>query len=120
RRLALRRRVESPAPMRSLKTVLWRIVAIAPFATAVVPAVAAVTVVTGPTPIDRGDARAAGDITVFNEKLAFALAVQSPVPYGVPRGALVDLAPVSGGHIGRDRVVYADFIPNDWSAWPNT
>ncbi len=84
------------------------------------PAVAAVSVVTGPTPIERGDARAAGDITVINEKLAFALAVQSPVPYGVPRGALIDLAPVSQGRIGRDRVVFADFIPNDWSAWPNS
>src|SRR6202020_1884237 len=74
----------------------------------------------GPTPIPGGDARAAGDLTVVNEKLAFALAVQSPAPYGVPRGALVDLAPVAGGQIGRDRVVFADFIPNNWSAWPST
>jgi hypothetical protein len=83
-------------------------------------ALAAVTVRTGPTPIMRGDARAGGDITVSNEKLAFALAVQTAVPYGVPRGALVDLAPVRDGKIGRDRVVFADFIPNDWSAWPNS
>ncbi len=96
----------------------WLAIAMATAADA--PATAAVSVVTGPTPIERGDARAAGDITVINEKLAFALAVQSTVPYGVPRGALIDLAPVSQGHIGRDRVVFADFIPNDWSAWPNT
>jgi hypothetical protein len=64
--------------------------------------------------------RAAGDITVINDRLAFALAVQSPAPYGVPRGAIVDIAPVTGGTIGRDRVVFADFIPNNWSAWPNT
>ncbi|WP_293380268.1 CehA/McbA family metallohydrolase [Phenylobacterium sp.] len=81
---------------------------------------AAVRIVHGPTPILGGDARAAGDLTVVNEKLAFALAVQSPPPYGVPRGALVDLAPVADGKIGRDRVVFADFIPNNWSAWPNT
>ena len=100
---------------------VYRLLAAATLAIAAgAPAVAAVTVVTGPTPIERGDARAAGDITVINEKLAFALAVQSAVPYGVPRGALIDLAPVSHGHIGRDRVVFADFIPNDWSAWPNT
>jgi hypothetical protein len=74
----------------------------------------------GPTPILNGDARADGDITVVNEHLAFALAVQSAVPYGVPRGALIDLAPVVDGTIGRDRVVFADFIPNNWSAWPNT
>ncbi|HEY2661189.1 MAG TPA: CehA/McbA family metallohydrolase [Caulobacteraceae bacterium] len=77
-------------------------------------------IVHGPTPIPGGDARSAGDITVVNEKLAFGLAVQSPAPYGVPRAALVDLAPVSGGKILRDRVVFADFIPNNWSAWPNT
>jgi hypothetical protein len=81
---------------------------------------AAVRVITGPTSIPQGDARAAGDITVVNEKLAFALAVESPVPYGVPRGALIDLAPVVHGKIGRDCVVFADFIPDNWSAWPNT
>jgi hypothetical protein len=81
---------------------------------------AAVRVVKGPTPIVDGEARSAGDITVINEKLAFALAVESPVPYGVPRGAIVDVAPVVNGHIGRDCVVFADFIPNNWSGWPNT
>jgi hypothetical protein len=81
---------------------------------------AGVRVLTGPTSIPQGDATASGDITVVNEKLAFALGVDSPVPYGVPRGALIDLAPVVDGKIGRDCVVFADFIPNDWSAWPNT
>lgn len=80
----------------------------------------AVQVITGPTPIINGDARSPGDITVRNEKLAFALAVESPVPYGVPRGAIVDVAPVRDGQVGRDHTVFADFIPNNWSAWPNT
>src|ERR1700734_1932952 len=77
-------------------------------------------VIVGPTPIQDGEAKSAGDITVLNEKLAFTLAVGSPVPYGVPRGAIVDVAPVVNGKIGRDCVVFADFIPNNWSAWPNT
>jgi hypothetical protein len=81
---------------------------------------AAVQVIVGPTPIQGGEANSAGDITVVNEKLAFALAVGSPVPYGVPRGAIVDVAPVVNGKIGRDCIVFADFIPNNWSAWPNT
>jgi hypothetical protein len=81
---------------------------------------AAVRVIIGPTPIVDGEARAAGDITVINDKLAFALAIDSSVPYGVPRGALIDLAPVEDGVPGRDRAVFADFIPNNWSAWPNT
>lgn len=85
-----------------------------------IPAGAAVQVLTGPTPIVDGNAKARGDITVSNEKLAFALAVDSPVPYGVPRGAIVDVAPVRDGKIGQDHVVFADFIPNNWSAWPNT
>ena len=84
------------------------------------PAHAAVQVIVGPTPIPDGEAAAAGDITVINEKLAFALAVESPVPYGVPRGAIIDVGPVVGGKPARDRVVFADFIPNNWSAWPNT
>ena len=81
---------------------------------------AAVRVVMGPTPIVDGEARAARDLTVINERLAFALAVQTPPPYGVPRGALVDLAVVHDGKVGRDRTVFADFIPNNWSGWPNT
>lgn len=80
----------------------------------------AVQVIVGPTPIVGGEAKAGGDITVINDKLAFALAVDSSAPYGVPRGALVDLASVEQGVAGRDRAVFADFIPNNWSAWPNT
>jgi hypothetical protein len=81
---------------------------------------ATVRVVVGPTPIPAANAHADGDLTVINEKLAFALAVDTAAPYGVPRGALVALAPVRDGRIGRNRVVFADFIPNNWSAWPNT
>jgi hypothetical protein len=83
-------------------------------------ACAEVQVIVGPTPIIDGEAKAAADITVINERLAFALAVASPVPYGVPRGAIIDVAAVTNGRIGRDCVVFADFIPNNWSAWPNT
>ena len=79
----------------------------------------AAQVITGPTPIIDGEA-SAGDITVSNENLAFALAVESSAPYGVPRGAIVDVAPVVDGKPGRDRVVFADFIPNNWSAWSST
>jgi Carboxypeptidase regulatory-like domain len=88
--------------------------------TALSAAAASIRVVVGPTPIPRGNALAAGDITVINEKLAFALAVESAAPYGVPRGAIVAVAPVRHGRIERNRVVFADFIPNNWSAWPNT
>ena len=81
---------------------------------------AAVRVLIGATPIVDGAARAAHDVTVVNEKLAFAIAIDTPPPYGVPRGAIIDVAPVHDGKIGRDRVVFADFIPNNWSGWPNS
>jgi len=90
------------------------------FLTLPMSAHAAVRVIVGPTLIQDGEAKSSGDITIVNEKLAFALAVSSPVPYGVPRGAIIDVAPVVDGSIGRDCVVFADFIPNDWSAWPNS
>src|SRR2546430_17523631 len=88
--------------------------------TALAGAHADVRVLTGPTPIPDGDARAAGDLTVVNEKLAFALAVESAVPFGVPRGAIVGVAPVSHGHIGRGRVAFCHFIPNNLSAVADT
>lgn len=84
------------------------------------PACAAANVIVGPTPIVDGEAIAARDITLLNEHVAIALAVESTAPYGVPRGAIVDVAPVVDGRPGRDRVAFADFIPDNWSAWPNT
>lgn len=81
---------------------------------------AGVRVIVGPTPIIDGEARAAHDVTVINEKLAIAFAVDTPPPYGVPRDAIINVAAVSDGRVGRDHAVFADFIPNDWSGWPNT
>lgn len=83
-------------------------------------AFADVTVTRGPTPIPDGEAVAAGDITVQNDHLAFTLAVESQAPWGVPRGVIVDMAPVRNGVPDLDRIAFADFIPNNWSGWPNT
>jgi hypothetical protein len=102
--------------MRMPAVVLALLISLAPLA----QLAAQVRLIVGPTPIPQAAAGAAGDITVVNDKLAFALAIDSTVPYGVPRGALVAIAPVSRGRILRNRVVFADFIPDNWSAWPNT
>ncbi len=83
-------------------------------------AAAEVTLTRGPTPIPDGEAVAEGDITVRNDRLAFTLAVESQAPWGVPRGAIVDLAPIKDGKPDLDRIAFADFIPNNWSGWPNT
>ncbi|MGX5915188.1 CehA/McbA family metallohydrolase [Aliidiomarina sp. Khilg15.8] len=78
-----------------------------------------VSITQGQSVIPDGKATHEQDLTVQNEHLAFALAIESPVPWGVPRGALVDLAAVKDGKVDADRVAFADFIPNNWSAWPN-
>lgn len=83
------------------------------------PALAEVSISEGPTPIPDGEAASAGDITVKNDLLAYTLAVESQAPWGVPRGAIVDLAAVKDGEMDLDRIAFADFIPNNWSAWPN-
>jgi len=84
------------------------------------PAQADVSLTRGATSIPDGEATAAEDLTIANEHLAFALAVESRPPWGVPRGTLVDLAAVKDGELDLDRVAFADFIPNNWSAWPNS
>ena len=84
------------------------------------PAAAQVRIIVGPTPIPDGQAKSAGDITLVNEKLAAAIAVTTAPPWAIPRGALIDAAPVTNGSIGRDRIAFADFLPNSWSAWPST
>jgi hypothetical protein len=83
------------------------------------PAAAQVRIIVGPTPIPGGQAKSAGDITLVNEKLAAAIAVTTAPPWAIPRGALIDAAPVTHGAIGRDRIAFADFLPNSWSAWPS-
>jgi Carboxypeptidase regulatory-like domain len=81
---------------------------------------AAVRIIVGPTPIPGGQANAAHDLTLVNEKLAASIAVDTSPPWAIPKGALIDAAPVVRGAIQRDRIAFADFLPNGWSAWPNT
>ncbi len=77
-------------------------------------------IIVGPTPIPGGQANAAHDLTLVNEKLAASIAVDTSPPWAIPKGALIDAAPVVRGAIQRDRIAFADFLPNGWSAWPNT
>lgn len=80
-----------------------------------------VSITQGKTSIPAGNATAETDLTIKNEKLAFALAVGSPPPWGVARGCIVDIANVlPDGSLSNDRVAFADFIPNNWSGWPTT
>ncbi|QHJ13987.1 hypothetical protein FX988_04268 [Paraglaciecola mesophila] len=82
---------------------------------------AAVSIIKGKTIIPHGNATSDSDITIKNDKLAFSLAMGSAPPWGVARGCIVDIANVEAdGALSLDRVAFADFIPNDWSSWPNT
>lgn len=82
---------------------------------------ATVSIIKGKTVIPHGNATSDSDITIKNDKLAFSLAMGSAPPWGVARGCIVDIANVEAdGALSLDRVAFADFIPNDWSSWPNT
>ncbi|WP_218419293.1 CehA/McbA family metallohydrolase [Alteromonas lipotrueae] len=82
---------------------------------------ASVSITKGKTAIPHGNAISNEDLTIQNDKLAFAIAVDSAPPWGVARGCIVDIANVKeDGALSNDRVAFADFIPNNWSSWPNT
>lgn len=74
----------------------------------------------GPTYIPRGDATGAADITINNGHFAVAFAVDTAPPWGVARGGIVDIAIIRDGEIDYDIASLADFMPNNWSAWPTT
>jgi hypothetical protein len=82
---------------------------------------ATVSIIQGKTIIPAGNATSDKDLTIRNDKLAFSLAVGSAPPWGVARGCIVDIANVQkDGSLSHDRVAFADFMPNNWSSWPNT
>ena len=80
----------------------------------------ALSVEIGPTAIPRGDAIAANDITVSNGLFAVAFAVDTPPPWGVARGGIVDISIIRDGELDYDIASLADFMPNNWSSWPTT
>jgi len=84
------------------------------------PVLADVLVRVGPTEIPGGTARAAGDITLRNDRLAVAFAVETAPPWGVARGGIVDVAEVRDGVVAHDHAALVDFMPDDWSGWPTT
>ncbi len=103
------------------RTLLAASIAAATFIGSTTYTQAAVSITKGKTVIPAGNATDAQDITIRNEKLAFALALGSAPPWGVARGCIVDIANVQAdGSLSNDRVAFADFIPNNWSSWPNT
>jgi len=83
-------------------------------------AIGEVTVEVGPTPIPRGDAQSARDITINNGLFAVAFAVETAPPWGVARGVIVDIAVIEDGEVGYDIASLADFLPNTWTNWPTT
>jgi hypothetical protein len=79
-----------------------------------------VTVQVGPTAIEGGDALGVTDITVSNDRLAIAFAVETAPPWGVARGGIVDVAIVRDGEVSPDLASLVDFLPNGWSGWPTS
>ena len=84
-------------------------------------ALAKVEVVVGPTPIPGGDAVAADDITLVNDKGAVSISVGSVPPWGMPRGGILDAAPRrTDGNLDMDRLTLVDFLGDKWAEWAET
>jgi hypothetical protein len=79
-----------------------------------------VSITVGPTAIPRGEALGESDVTIDNGLFAIAVAVDTAPPWGVPRGGIVDIALVEDGVPGPDIASLVDFMPNNWSSWPNS
>ena len=84
------------------------------------PILADLVVERGATKIKRGEALGRKDITVDNGVFAVAFAVQTAPPWGVARGGIIDIAFHYEDGLGYDIASLADFMPNNWSAWPTT
>ncbi|MDR1309973.1 MAG: CehA/McbA family metallohydrolase [Deltaproteobacteria bacterium] len=69
----------------------------------------------GPTPIPSGAATSDKDLTIQNGKLAISINVETPGPWGMPQGGIMDGAPVRDGKIDPDRLAWVDFLPDNWS-----
>ena len=82
----------------------------------------AVRVEKGWTPIPGGEANSENDITMKNSNFAITISGTdgSKPPWGVPRGGILDGAPVVNGEIKLDRLIIVDFLPDRWAAWPTT
>ena len=74
----------------------------------------------GWTPIPGGEANSENDITMKNSNFAVTISGTegSKPPWGVPRGGILDGAPVVDGEIQLDRLILVDFLPDRWSGWP--
>ena len=100
--------------------VLLTLLCVAAPATAALAATSDVTLTEGPTAIVNGSCVGANDITISNEYLAIAIAVDTTPPWGVPKGSILDGTTIKNGVWGRDKLTLVDFLPNAWAAWPNT
>ena len=78
-----------------------------------------ISVVIGPTTIPQGDALGSKAITIRNQFFVVAFAIDTPSPWGVAAGGILDIAIVRDGVVEHDIAALVDFMPNNWSAWPS-
>lgn len=80
------------------------------------PAMAAVGVVKGPTPIDQGMAINKDDFTIYNDKIAASFAVGTNNYWNMTNGSILDIAVMKDGKFGIDLVNDIEFLNDLWSA----
>lgn len=71
----------------------------------------------GATPIIGGAAINENDITMYNDKIAVSFAVDTPNPWGNPKGSILDATTITDGKFGKDTVLDVEFLADQWSSW---
>lgn len=80
------------------------------------PAIAAVGVINGPTPIDQGMAIHQDDFTIYNDKIAASFAVGTNNYWNMTNGSILDVAVMKDGKFGVDLVNDIEFLNDFWTA----
>ncbi|WP_231656827.1 CehA/McbA family metallohydrolase [Pyrodictium delaneyi] len=101
-----------------LLLVLAALSAVSPLTAAASSPETGAKIIVGPTPIPEGEANGEHDITLMNQYLAVTFGISTSPPWGVPRGFIVDAAPVENGEILQDTLAQFSFLANGWGRWP--
>jgi len=70
--------------------------------------------------VPEGDSGSAENLTLSNNRMIFRFASNQKPPWGMPKGGIIDAAAVVDGKPQSDLITLFDFLPDNWSSWPNT
>jgi len=79
-----------------------------------------VHITAGKIAVPGGDSCSAENLTLSNRHMILNFASHQNPPWGMPPGGIIDAATVVDGTPGADLITLFDFLPDNWSSWPNS